>query len=161
MPEQPTRAVRRASDEDAAPLAQLINRANQVERAFLDADRTSPDEVRRLQQSGQFLVLDRDDGGLAATVYLEIQGRRGHFSLLSVDPELQGVGVGRRMVAVAELLCQAEGCDALELEVVNLREELPPFYRSLGYQPCGTAPFEDAALEQPAHFIRMAKPLQQ
>jgi hypothetical protein len=42
---------------------------------------------------------------------------------------------------------------------VNLRAELPPLYRRLGYMESGTAPFEDDALTRPCHFVMMSKPV--
>jgi hypothetical protein len=48
----------------------------------------------------------------------------------------------------------------MDLNVVNLREELPPFYRKRGYAEQGTAPFPgDAPTKLPCHFVRMSKPL--
>ena len=49
----------------------------------------------------------------------------------------------------------------MELEVVNLRTELPPFYTRFGYAPSGTRPFPDKEFAKlPCHFIVMTKPLQ-
>jgi hypothetical protein len=48
------------------------------------------------------------------------------------------------------------------LNIVNVREELPPFYRKLGYRETGTAPFHADATEKvklTCHFIRMEKAL--
>ena len=48
----------------------------------------------------------------------------------------------------------------MEIHVVDLRRELPPLYRRLGYVEVGTEPFPDA--EQPklaCQFIVMEKPL--
>jgi GNAT superfamily N-acetyltransferase len=154
-------SVRRAAGADAESLARLINRAYQVESFFVEGRRIEADEVARLAGSGHFLVLDRAGGGIAAAVYLRFDGPCGFLGLLSVDPALQGLGLGRRLVGVAEAMCVAMGCTALGLEVVNLREELPPWYRRLGYREVGTAPFETArrAATRACHFIRMEKAL--
>jgi hypothetical protein len=46
------------------------------------------------------------------------------------------------------------------LRVVNIREELAPWYRRLGYRETGaTAPFDDPRLKRPCHFVEMEKPL--
>lgn len=154
------RTVRRAGPDDAPAIAALVNDAYQVERSFKRGDRTTEAEVRRLLGEGSFLVLDHPESGLAASVFVSASGRRGRFGLLSVKPALQGLGLGRRLIGVAELFCRAQGCEVMELSVVNLREELPPFYRSLGYEECGTAPFPtEPGLERPVHFIVMEKPL--
>jgi hypothetical protein len=44
--------------------------------------------------------------------------------------------------------------------VVNLREELPPFYRRLGYVESGTENFPTGKpTHHPCHFLKMSKPL--
>ena len=151
-------AVRTARPEEAADLVRVINAAYEVERFFVDGDRTSADEVRASMDRGWFLVLE-DGGGLAGCVYLERRGERGYFGLLAVDPAKKGRGLGRMLVAAAEDELGRAGCRAVDIHVVNLREELPPFYRRLGYAESGTAPFEDPRLKRPCHFIRMSKPL--
>jgi N-acetylglutamate synthase-like GNAT family acetyltransferase len=155
--------IRRATRDDAHAIADLVNRAYQVERFFVDGDRTSPEEIAELQQRGEFLVLDYASAGaaaLAASVYFHIEQDRGYFGLLSVDAELQNSGIGKRLVAVAEALCEASGCSTMELQVVNLRSELPPWYRSLGYRECGTQPFPSRdKTTRPCHFILMSKQL--
>lgn len=158
--------VRHATHADVPAITRLINRAYQVEQFFVDGDRTTERDVRSMQEDGVFLVLGAAQGSdteLAGSIYVRIdhQQRRGYFGLLSVAPQLQGHGVGRRLVGVAEALCQAEGCQAMDLLVVNLRSELPPWYRSLGYEENGTAPFPaDPPPKQDCHFIRMTKELQ-
>jgi GNAT superfamily N-acetyltransferase len=152
-------SVRRGNGADAAALARLINSAYEVESSFVEGTRIDVDEVARLVAAGQFLVLDRAGGGIAAAVYIRFDGVRGFLGLLSVAPDLQGSGLGRRLVGVAEALCLAMGCTALGLEVVNLREELPPWYRRLGYREVGTAPFAPRATTRACHFIRMEKAL--
>jgi GNAT superfamily N-acetyltransferase len=153
--------VRFAAADDAGAIAELVNRAYRVEEFFVGGDRTTTEEIRAQQRRGDFLVLDRGDGSLAAGVYVELRGERGFFGPLAVAPDLQGSGLGRRLIAVAEAVCAARGCRLMELQVVNLRAELPPFYRSLGYRECGTSPFPaDAPAKLPCHFIHMAKPLE-
>jgi hypothetical protein len=63
------------------------------------------------------------------------------------------------MMREAERHCRQARCTAVTITVVNLRSELPPFYRSLGYLEQGTAPFTDARAMKECHFIIMAKPL--
>ena len=80
--------------------------------------------------------------------------------MVSVDPERQGSGYGRALMAAAEDYCLRNGARHADLRIVNLREELPPFYRRLGYVESGTEPFsEPAEATQPCHFILMTKPL--
>jgi hypothetical protein len=51
-------------------------------------------------------------------------------------------------------------CGAIELQIVNVREELPAFHRQLGYVETGIAPFPSAvSTKMECHFVTMAKAL--
>lgn len=154
-----TSGIRVAALDEAEGLAALINAAFLVERFFVDGDRTSPAGVRALMAKGTFLAADRE-GALAGCVYVEQRGRRGYFGLLAVDPDRKGTGLGRALVTAAEDFLRERGCEAADINVVDLRTELPPFYHRLGYAETGTAPFpSDGRATRPCHFIRMSKPL--
>jgi GNAT superfamily N-acetyltransferase len=151
--------TRTATPDDAARLATLISLAYRVEDFFKIGDRTDPDDVRAHMKDGAFLILE-DAGAIAGCVYVTRHGTTGYFGMLSIDPSRQGQGLGSRLIAAAEAHCAAEGCSAMELEVVNLRTELPPFYRRFGYVESGTRPFSDTEkASQPCHFIVMTKRL--
>jgi GNAT superfamily N-acetyltransferase len=151
--------TRTAQLEDAENIARLVNAAFRPERFFIDADRTNPEKVRALMQKGKFLLTE-DAGALAGCVYVELRDERGYFGLLAVDPELQRSGLGSRLVAAAEEYCRAAGCHFMDLTIVNLRTELPPFYQRLGYVESGTLPFpSEQDANQPCHLVRMSKAL--
>jgi GNAT superfamily N-acetyltransferase len=148
--------VRIATGDDAEALMRLINAAFVVERSFIDADRVRLDEVHDYQRRGAFLIY----GDMEAGVYVELRGARGYFGLLSVDPARQGSGLGRRMVDAAEQYCRDRGCEWMDIRVVSVREELPPFYRKLGYAECGTEPFvSEFPTKMPVHLVKMEKKL--
>ena len=149
--------IRTADLSEAEPLARLINQAFVVERFFIDGERVSVEDVRQRFGKGQFLVAERD-GALAACVYLEPRGERAYLGLLSVDPACQGAGLGRRLMEAAENHARAQGCRAIDLNIVNLRVGLPSFYQKCGYVENGTAPFPSGAVTKlPCHFLRMTK----
>ena len=152
--------MRIATPNDADALAQLINQAFAVEMFFKRGDRTSPDDVRSLMRDGEFFVHDREDGSPAASVFVKHTNGRGYFGMLSVAPDMQGRGLARQIIAEVEDRLRRAGCDALDIYVVNLRTELPPFYRKLGYVESGTTafPHPDEAT-QPCHIIVMTKDL--
>jgi len=148
--------TRIATGVDAEALMRLINAAFIVERSFIDVDRVRLHEVEELQQSGVFLVA----GEMDACVYVELRRDRGYFGLLSVDPARQGRGLGKAMVDAAEQYCRERGCRWMDLRVVSVREELPPFYRRLGYAECGVEPFvSEYPTKMPVHLLKMAKTL--
>jgi ribosomal protein S18 acetylase RimI-like enzyme len=152
-------SVRRAEPADAAALAELVNRAYAVEGFFVDGQRTSADEIARLLRTGAFLVLEHggDRPALAAAVYVEAGPESGYFGMLSVAPELQGMGLGTRLVRIAEAMCEAMGAPTVRLRIVNLRDELGRWYRSLGYAEVGTAPYDHRPVKQPCHFVEMER----
>lgn len=154
-----TLRLRDATAADAAAIADLVNRAFLVERFFVDGDRTSAPAVVRLLETGTFLLAEAD-GRLVACVYIEPRGDRAYFGMLSVEPSRQGEGLGRRLIAEVEERCRRQGCRVMEILVVDVREELPPLYRRLGYVEAGTEPFPDTERPKRAcQFIRMEKPL--
>ena len=82
---------------------------------------------------------ERPDG----CVYLKCTGDRGYFGMLSIDPARQRQGLGRRLIDAAEARARERGCRFMDIHIVNLREELPAYYRRLGYVENGTLPFSD------------------
>ncbi len=151
--------TRVAVPADADVLAALISLAYRVEDFFKIGDRTDPDDVRKRMQDGAFLVLE-DNDAIAGTVYVQRHGETGYFGMLSIDPARQRQGLGSTLIAAAEDHCRRAGCQTMELEVVNLRTELPPFYRRFGYTEAGTRPFtEHERTKLPCHFVVMSKPL--
>lgn len=151
--------IRHATATDLDTLLRIVNQAYLVEQFFVDGDRLAPDALARLMAKGTFLV-GEEDRRAQACVYVEVRGDRGYFGLLSVDPHSQHRGWGRRMVSAAEQLCRDAGCVALDINVVNLRTELPPFYQKLGYVETGTAPFTDPRAKRACHMIVMSKQLE-
>jgi len=153
--------LRLATFADAPTLARIINDAFIVEAFFKIGDRTSTEEVVELMDGGgEFLTVDDAEGNMAGCVYLRIRGERAYFGMLSIDPAHQGRGLGRTLVESAEARARDRGCRFMDIHIVNLREELPPYYRRLGYAERGTMPFSDPErASRQCHFIVMTKPL--
>jgi GNAT superfamily N-acetyltransferase len=173
--------VRIATVEEAGALARLINAAFIVEAFFKIGDRTSAEEIAALMRAGgEFLVLEglpRRSGDLSAEarsakveaakagtlsgcVYLKCTGDRAYFGMLSIDPARQRQGLGRRLIEAVEARARDRGCRAMDIHIVDLRDELPPYYRRLGYAENGTLPFsEPERASRPCSFIVMSKAL--
>ncbi|HSD75397.1 MAG TPA: GNAT family N-acetyltransferase [Steroidobacteraceae bacterium] len=152
--------LREASAQDADDIAALINEAYLPAEGFLyDGPRISLQEVRSLLESGGFLLRATAIGSLEGCVYVEVRGDIGYFGLLAVSTERQHHGLGRRLVSAAEAYFRDRGCAAVEIDVVNHRRELFPFYGGMGYHVIGEKPFEDVRLHQPCRFVMMRKTL--
>jgi N-acetylglutamate synthase-like GNAT family acetyltransferase len=152
--------TRTAEFADAENIARLVNVAFRPERFFTDADRTDPAKVQALLRKGKFLLAE-EAGMLVGCVYVELRGERGYFGLLAVDPARQHAGMGSSLIEAAEDYCRAAGCLVMDLTIVNLRKELPGYYRRRGYVESGTLPFpeDQHPPKMPCHLVRMSKPL--
>jgi predicted N-acetyltransferase YhbS len=151
--------IRHAEEGDVAAVTRLINAAFEVEKFFLAADRIAAAEVRERMQHGTFLLLE-DSGGLVGCVFAELRGESGYIGLLSVEPARQKFGLSRVLMTAAEDYFRKSGCRAAELRIVNLRTELPPYYRHLGYRESSTEKFPtEIPVILPCHFIVMTKVL--
>jgi ribosomal protein S18 acetylase RimI-like enzyme len=153
--------TRYGTAEDIPEIVRIINAAFRVEDFFIDGDRTNATDIatRMADLHTRILVVDAaDKGALAAAVVVDVHDGRGHYAMLSVDPPLQGRGLARLLTNAVEDHCRAAGCDTLDIEVVNLREELPAFYKAMGFEPLDTAPFPDKSkLRRDAHMVRWTK----
>ena len=155
----PEYRVRLADLTDTDDLVRLINAAFAVEKIVIEGDRIDPQKLCALFETGKFLLLYEAEE-LLGCVYVEIKGKRGYLGLLGVQPGRQKSGLGRRLTNAAEDYFRSAGCEGVDLRIVSVRAELPPFYKRLGYQETGIAPIpESIPLKIPSHFIIMSKEL--
>jgi predicted N-acetyltransferase YhbS len=155
-----TLQIRVAAPSDAARITTVINDAFRIaEGFFIDGNRIANAEVEQLLTKGAFLLAE-DGNKLNGCVYVELRGERSYLGLLSVDPGYQQGGLGSLLMFEAEKYCRERGSGHMDILIVNLREELPAFYRKRGYIENGTTPFPaDLETRVPCHFINMSKPL--
>ena len=152
--------LRVATNPDADAITSLINAAFQRAEAFLiDGNRIDLQTVQGLLEKGKFLIAE-EGGTIAACVYVEPKGDRAYLGLLSVDPHRQKAGLGSTLMKAAEEYCLNAGCRFVDLQIVNVRQELPSFYHHRGYVETGIAPFVPGLIPKvPCHFVKMSKPL--
>ena len=153
--------IRTATAADMPAMIPVVNAAFAIE-TFLDGTRTDEERMAEMMRKGDFLVAENPAGQVVATVYVEVRGERGYFGMLAIDPRQQGTGLGRRMVEAAEKHCRQHRCKHVDIVVLSLRTDLPPFYRKLGYVETGreefrtSRPLKDGA---ECHGITMSKAL--
>jgi len=152
--------IRLAGREEAQAITDLINVAFRgAEQFFIEEDRIDLAATLKLFESGEFLV-GLYDNVIVGSVYLEPRGDHTYLGLLSVDPASQQSGVGSQLMTAAETHARATQSRFIDILIVNLREELPAFYRKRGYVESGTSPFPaDVETKVPCHFINMSKAL--
>lgn len=154
--------IRLATRDDIPGIVSLVNRAFEVELFFLNGDRTSVENVTEMMAKGEYLLAESPDGYLVGTVYFEKRGERAYFGMLSIEPALKGTGLGRLLIETVEDHARKQGCLAMDITVVNLRTELPPYYRRFGYEISGELPPPEpmrARSKVPCHLVKMSKSL--
>ena len=153
--------VRSATLDDAEAITALINSSfRKAEEFFISEDRIDCAGVQNFFAIGAFLLSERE-GSIVGCVYVEPRpNARAYLGLLAIDLTRQQSGLGSLLMDAAEDYCRGLGCLFVDLNVVNLRQELPGFYQKRGYVETGTSPFPDnVKTKLPCHFIEMSKPL--
>lgn len=153
--------VRIATEDDQPRLISLVNSAYSVE-TFLEGTRTDSERMAAMMQKGTILVAEDGAGELLASVYFEARGKRGYMGMLAVDPGRQGTGLASKMVRAAEDRLRSHRCEAVDISVLSLRQELLPIYRRFGFVETGTEEFSfPRTFREPVecHCILMSKAL--
>ncbi|HEV7232581.1 MAG TPA: GNAT family N-acetyltransferase [Bacteroidia bacterium] len=151
--------IRPGTLSDVEPLLKIINKAYEVESFFIDGDRITKSGLEQRFDTGAFLVSE-ENSAINGCIYFEIRKDRGYFGLLAVKTDQQGKGLGSRLISEVETYCLNAQCRFMDIQVVNLRTELLAYYKRLGYEETGTAPYEKADISKiPCHFLILSKPL--
>jgi len=153
--------LRAATTTDIPGLVETINAAFAVE-TFLEGTRTNLEHLSAAIEVGSFLLMEDASGRLLGSVYTEVRGPRGYMGMLSVAPEHQGSGLGRTLIEAAEAHLRQQGCEVVDITVLNLRPELPPLYGRFGYVRTGIEAFARPDAIKPGvecHCIVMTKTL--
>jgi ribosomal protein S18 acetylase RimI-like enzyme len=151
-------SISAATTGDIPALLQLLNRAYRGDAARAgwthEADliegeqRTDAGELteKLTHPDAGILKYTGADGSLQACVYLEKKGSDLYLGMLSVDPEQQGSGIGKKLLQAAEDRARQQGCSAIVMTVISVRQELLDWYQRHGYQPTGEEePFPNEA----------------
>jgi len=92
------------------------------------------DIERKLTVQRELFVVGVDDQeALVATAMAGYDGHRGWVYYVAVDPDRQGSGLGRQLMAEVERLLEAMGCPKVNFQVRTGNERVRSFYEHLGY----------------------------
>jgi len=136
----------RASDADA--IVALVESAYRgesglrgwtTETHLLDGRRTNVDDVRTMIATPSCrLLLAESDCRLLASCLVERRDEGGYFGMFAVDPDAQGAGIGKQVLARAErLAAESWGCKVMRMTVIVQRDELIAWYGRRGYRRTG------------------------
>ena len=125
-----------------------------TEADLLDGRRTGRDDIEAiLARARSRLLLAEQDGEMIACAHVMVEDGAGYFGMFSVDPQRQGGGLGKQVLAEAERIVREEwGCEAMRMTVIDVRDELIAFYERRGYHRTGIKkpfPYGDARFGLP------------
>jgi ribosomal protein S18 acetylase RimI-like enzyme len=139
---------RDAAEADVPALVALIESAYRGESSragwtseadILGGQRTDPQGVREvITAPGSRLMIVERDGEPVACCQLEHRGEAAYFGMFAVRPDLQGAGLGRRIIAEAERsVRETWGVAEMHMTVISVREDLIAWYERRGYRRTG------------------------
>lgn len=145
--------ISKATENDIPDLLTLVNGAYRGESSragwtteadLLDGIRTDESSLIEMLHHPNATILTCTDaaGIMVGCVYLETLGLSVYLGMLSVLPQLQAKGIGKRLLKAAEDFAKEEGCTMMEMTVISVRHELIGWYERHGYFKTGeTEPF--------------------
>ncbi|WP_264529664.1 GNAT family N-acetyltransferase [Flavobacterium sp. N502540] len=139
--------ITKASLEDIPVLTTLINSAYRGETSkkgwtteanLLKGKRTDEQEMTEifLDPKNTLLKYTENDTIIGSVLLVE-KGQQLYLGMLTVSPELQNSGIGKKMLAEAENHAKALGLSSIIMTVISVREELVAWYKRHGYVDTG------------------------
>ena len=143
-----TPSFRAAGLDDIPIIVELVNSAYRgesgkqgwtTESDLLDGQRTDPEEVTRLiQTEDSMIVLCQLNDEPIASVHLEKHREGAYLGMLSVKPQWQNLGMGKRLMAEAERIAKQQwSANKMLIMVITLRHDIIAFYQRYGYVRTG------------------------
>ena len=142
---------RNAKPIDAENLSVFVNSAYRgesskagwtTEESLLGGQRTDPEKLKEtIELPDSWIVLcfeNSSEKKLLASVHLKMESAKTlYLGMLTVDPKLQGGGVGKAVLSESERIAKEKGCSEIRMTVIHLRKELIAYYERRGYALTG------------------------
>jgi ribosomal protein S18 acetylase RimI-like enzyme len=90
--------------------------------------------AKQLAWDSELVLIAEEEGKIVGVIVGTIDGTRGYFYRLAVDPASQGHGVGKALVLALENRFRQKGATRVFIMVNQDNKKVIPFYSSLGYQ---------------------------
>lgn len=167
-------AVSKATVADIPELNVLVNSAYRgdsskkgwtTEADLLGGIRTDDESLTGLlgKENSVMLVHRNDAGKIIGCVNLQRHSDKIYLGMLTVNPALQGGGVGKILLKASEDYARETGCAKIYMTVISIRTELINWYKRHGYIDTGERkpfPMDDPKFglpKVPLEFIVMEK----
>ncbi|KAF2508577.1 GNAT family N-acetyltransferase [Flavobacterium zhairuonense] len=160
---------------DIPALTTLINSAYRGETSkkgwtteahLLEGKRTDEQEMTAIFEDSKNTILKfTENEKIIGSVLLVEKGNQLYLGMLTVSPELQNSGIGKKLLAEAENHAKSLGLSSIIMTVISVREELIAWYKRHGYVDTGEREaFPESEIhvtvsEEPLEFIFLEKQL--
>lgn len=165
-------SIRPAGHDDLVELHALIERAYRGDDAkagwtheadiIREGQRTSHDILAAsIDDDNERLLVAIGHGRIVGCVQVSDRGHgMAYLGLLTVDPQLQAGGLGKRLIDAAERIAVAAfEAHAIEMTVIEQRTELIAYYQRRGYRLTGEYRAFPVALDPPLRMVVLEKSL--
>lgn len=158
---------------DIASLNTLINSAYRgefskkgwtTEAHILEGSRTTEAELLEIIQDKHNTILKYSEHNkIIGCVLLKAKENELYLGMLTVSPELQNSGIGKKLLQQAEVFAAALGLQKIVMTVISVREELISWYKRNGYIDTGARepfPVSDVfnpTTQEPLEFMVLEK----
>jgi ribosomal protein S18 acetylase RimI-like enzyme len=158
---------------DIASLNTLINSAYRgefskkgwtTEAHILEGSRTTEAELLEIIQDKHNTILKYSEHNkIIGCVLLKAKENELYLGMLTVSPELQNSGIGKKLLQQAEIFAAELGLQKIVMSVISVREELISWYKRNGYVDTGARePFPvsevfNPTTQEPLEFMMLEK----
>jgi ribosomal protein S18 acetylase RimI-like enzyme len=139
--------ITKATTEDVSLLNTLINSAYRGESSkkgwtteanILEGLRTTEKElIETIQKPKNTILKFTENDQIIGCVLLIEKEQQLYLGMLTVSPELQNSGVGKKLLQQAEIHASVMGLPKIVMTVIAVREELIAWYKRNGYLDTG------------------------
>jgi ribosomal protein S18 acetylase RimI-like enzyme len=160
--------VSAATVVDIPELVALINSAYRGETSkkgwTTEADllsgelRTDDTMLAEIFKDPANILLKYVEGGrITGSVYLKKQEKGLYLGMLTVSPELQSAGIGKKLMRAAEDFAKENMLPCIFMNVISVRDELISWYERQGYYKTGERkPLPDSKYGTPTRPLEFA-----
>jgi len=154
---------------DAKELDILVNSAYRgdssrqgwtTEADLLDGTRTDAAAIEELIGKPGYTILKYvEEAKILGCVELHQQQKKLYLGMLTVQPSLQGKGIGKKLLLAAEEEAKKLKCQSIFMTVISVRKELIDWYIRHGYRDTGERKpfaFSDPRFGQPKKKLEFA-----
>jgi ribosomal protein S18 acetylase RimI-like enzyme len=167
--------ITKAILENVTEITNLVNSAYRGETSkkgwtteanILEGNRITETELTEiLSDANNTILIYQENNKIIGTVLLTNKKTELYLGMLTIAPELQNAGLGKKLLLAAEDYAYSFLLPKIVMTVITIREELIAWYKRNGYLDTGKrkpfpANFDDVVLHaEPLNFMVLEKKL--